>query len=328
MATAEQIKALVRSFSDGDEEIFFSVALQIAAKEARQGHKKLAAEIKELVDKAKESRDIIKKPSMSPVSIIQPRGELAGLLSASYSKTRLADVFLPENLRSKLKRVVTEQRQRNLLREHSLKPRNKILLVGPPGTGKTMTAKALSGEMSLPLFDIQLDGLITKYMGETSAKMRLIFDAISRTKGIYFFDEFDAIGGKRTLQNDVGEIRRVLNSFLQFIEEDVSDNLIIAATNHPEILDKALFRRFDDVLEYSLPSKGLILKVFKNQLHLINTKNVEWEKVIIEAKGLSFSEIVKACEDTMKENLLKNNSSSISQVLIASLKERKSFYKH
>src|SRR5262249_62234212 len=105
-----------------------------------------------------------------------------------------------------------------------------------------------------PLLGVRLDGLITKFMGETAAKLRLIFDAMTRTRGVYLFDEFDAIGGDRSLPNDVGEMRRVLNSFLQFLEADDSDSLILAATNHDELLDPALFRRFDDVIRYGPPT--------------------------------------------------------------------------
>ena len=117
-----------------------------------------------------------------------------------------------------------------------------------------MTAAAVAGELGLPLFSIQLDGLITKYMGETAAKLRVVFDAIQATRGVYLFDEFDALGGERGSKNDVGEIRRVLNSFLQFLEQDESDSLVLGATNHAGLLDRALFRRFDAVLEYALPT--------------------------------------------------------------------------
>jgi len=111
-----------------------------------------------------------------------------------------------------------------------------------------MTAKVLAYELKLPLYTIQGDRLVTKFMGETSAKLRQIFDFLQVNLGVFLFDEFDAIGGKRTMENDVGEMRRVLNSFLNFIEQDTSDSIVIAATNNPQLLDQALFRRFDDVL--------------------------------------------------------------------------------
>ena len=184
----------------------------------------------------------------------QPRGELACILTVSYPKDRLADMALDEALDLKIGRILLEQRQREKIRGHGLFPLRKLLLIGPPGTGETMTASILAGELGLPLFTVQLDGLITKYTGETAAKLRLIFDAIQSARSVCFFDEFDALGGERAIKNEVGEIRRVLNSFLQFLEQDESDSLVIGATNHVALLDRALFRRFDSVVEANLGS--------------------------------------------------------------------------
>ena len=246
MATADQVKALIRSHADGDDTRFYAIAMQVAAQAARSGHGKFAQELRELVDRVKaraKATEPVRGPE--PVPLAQPRGELAGLLTVGYPKTRVADMALPQSLGARLERVLTEQRERDRLREHGFSPIRKLLLVGPPGTGKTMTAAALAGELGLPLFTIQLDGLITKYMGETAAKLRLVFDAIQSTRGVYLFDEFDALGGERGSKNDVGEIRRVLNSFLQFLEQDHSDSIVLGATNHVGLLDRALFRRFD-----------------------------------------------------------------------------------
>ena len=198
VATADQVKALIRSHADGDDTRFYAVAIQVAAQAARSGHGKFSQELRELVDQVK-ARSKAFEPSRGPkpVPLAQPRGELAGLLTACYPKTLLADMALPDLLRSRLERVLLEQRERGRLREHGFSPIRKLLLVGPPGTGKTMTASALAGELGLPLFSIQLDGLITKYMGETAAKLRLVFDAIQSTRGVYLFDEFDALGVER-----------------------------------------------------------------------------------------------------------------------------------
>src|SRR5262245_16637095 len=262
MATSEQLKALLESYSDGDENRFLAIAMQLAAHEARQGHTKLAKELREIIDSVKSKRTL-RGVSAKTVPLVQPRGELAGLLSASYPKTRLSDMCLPPDVLGRLQRIIREHRQEHKLRSHGLAPRRKLLLVGPPGSGKTMTAAALAGEMDLPLFTIVLEVLITKFMGETAAKLRLIFDSIQQLRGVYLFDEFDAIGSKRILANDVGEIRRVLNSFLQFIEKDESSGIIVAATNHAELLDPALFRRFDDVIDFSLPNDELIEKALR-----------------------------------------------------------------
>lgn len=326
MATAEQIKALFRSHSEGDEERFYAIAMQIAAQAARKGHGKLAKELRDLIDEAKSRRDLITSTSTA-IPVVKPRGELSGLLSVEYTKTRLSDMVLSDDLRTRIQRILREQRQQNKLRNHGLSPRRKLLLVGPPGTGKTMTAAALAGELHLPLFKILLDGLITKFMGETAAKLRIVFDAIARTRGVYLFDEFDAIGGQRTLGNDVGEIRRILNSFLQFLEQDISQSLIVSATNNPSLLDTALFRRFDDVIEYALPAAVLIKKTFHSSLAVFNTHDVQWEKVIGTAEGLSHADITRVCENVAKQAVLGDSDKISTDPLIVSIFERKAAHR-
>jgi SpoVK/Ycf46/Vps4 family AAA+-type ATPase len=219
--------------------------------------------------------------------------------------------------------VLIEQRQQQNLREHGLKPRRKLLLVGPPGSGKTMTAAALAGELHLPLFTIVLDGLITKFMGETAGKLRLVFDAMQATRGVYFFDEFDAIGARRGERQDVGEIRRVLNSFLQFLEQDESHGLVVAATNHPELLDKALFRRFDDVIEYALPDPVLAQALLQARLDRFDTRGVVWSQAVEQAHNLSQAEIVRAADDAAKTILLRGGKRITSEALVQALMERR-----
>jgi AAA+ superfamily predicted ATPase len=210
--------------------------MEIAAREARHGHMKVAEQIRDLVDQARAKATHLQKRGGSVV-VLQPRGEMANLLSVSQPTIRLSSMILPEILEKRLRRVLLEQRQKGKLRKHNLETRRKLLFLGPPGTGKTMTAAALAGELHLPLFSTLLEGVITKFMGETAAKLKLIFEAMLVEKGVYLFDEFDAIGARRAQANDVGEIRRVLNSFLQLLEKDGSDNVIIAAMNHADLLD-------------------------------------------------------------------------------------------
>jgi len=325
MATADHLKALVRSHAEGDDERFYAIAMQVAAQAARQGHTKFAQELRDLVDQAKaRSKAIPSGQRTRPVPIVQPRGELAGLLTAAFPKTRLSDMALDAAVRSRIDRVLIEQRQREKILAHGLTPLRKLLLVGPPGTGKTMTATALAGELSVALFTIQLDGLITKYLGETAAKLRLIFDAIRQNRAIYLFDEFDALGGERAAKNEVGEIRRVLNSFLQFLEQDDSDSIIVAATNHPRILDKALFRRFDSVIEYHLPSPEIIERVMRDRLALLDTSHVEWSKVLDVAEGMSHSDLTRACEHAAKNAILQHRTRIETRELVEAMSERRS----
>lgn len=324
MANAEQIKALVESHIDGDDERFLSIAMQLAASAARKGHNRFAQELKKLVDSAK-SKDLpVQQGKSSPIPVVQPRGELSGLLGVEYSKIRLSDMILNETVNERLKRVILEHVQKDKLKHFGLSPRRKILLIGPPGSGKTMTASALAGEMHLPLFTIQLDGLITKYMGETSAKLRLIFDAIQQTRAVYFFDEFDAVAGKRETSNDVGEIRRVLNSFLQFLEQDNSESLVVGATNHPELLDRAVFRRFDDVIEYDVPNEHQIRKLIKERLALLSIEQVDWPVVLKEASGRSYADITNGCNDAAKDAILSDSEIVSTDALVRALRARQS----
>lgn len=324
MASAEQLKALLKSHIDGDESHFLSVAMQVAAHEAKVGHGKLAEELRAMIDSAKASHSsdgLIKKP----IPISQPRGELASLLEASYPKARLSDMILDPTVEDRLKRIIKEQRHIGKIRAHGLRPRRKLLLVGPPGTGKTLTASVLAGELGIPLFLVRLDVLITKYMGETAAKLRQIFEAVRDVRGIYFFDEFDAIGSQRGLPNDVGEIRRVLNSFLQMIEQDDSNSPIIAATNHPEVLDFALFRRFDDVVEYGLPNLPQIVAVLKSRLAGFSQPIRNWESMAHKGEGLSYAEITRASEEAIKDAIIHDRASVTEGEVGGNLEERKAF---
>ncbi len=298
MATAQQVKALLRSYSEADGEMFVSVAMQIAAHEARTGKGKLASEIKRLVDEIKTQQ---KRATVGgSVPITRPVGELAALLTATYPRTKLSEMVLATEQRESLEMVLHEYRQQSKLREHGLSARRKLLLVGPPGVGKTMTAWALAGELKLPLFAVQLHSLITKYMGETAAKLFAVFESMRHTRGVYLFDEFDAIGSMRERGNDVGEIRRVLNSFLQFLEQDESDSLIIAATNLEAILDDALFRRFDDFIRYELPSEQELRALIDNRLSSFKTNKRELGKLAKSADALSHAEVCRACDQAAK----------------------------
>lgn len=323
MANADQLKALLQSHLEGDDNRFYSVAMQVAAHEAKRGHGKLAEELRSLVDQAKARRSITPASSSKTVPISKPRGELANLLSVSYPKSRLGDMVLNNELSQQLERIIREQRHAAEILSHGLSPRRKLLLVGPPGTGKTMTASVLAGELGLPLFQVRLDGLITKFMGETAAKLRQIFESTHQTRGVYFFDEFDAIGSQRGLANDVGEVRRILNSFLQMIEQDDSHSLIIGATNHPDILDNALFRRFDDLLHYELPDEAHIASVLKSRLSRMAVKNTSWKRLATKALGLSYAELTRAADEVLKTALIDRSEKVSEKDISQALEERR-----
>ena len=314
MATAEQIKSLIRSHFSDDLERFRTVALQVAAHEARKGHGGLALDLREILNREQ-------KKVKQPISFLPT--ELEGLVLVEQTNITQSSLVMNTNLKNRITRILTEYRQKNKLKSHGLDYRRKILLSGAPGTGKTMTAKVLAKELHLPLYTIQVDRLVTKFMGETSAKLRQIFDLIKEKPGVYLFDEFDAIGSERTLDNDVGEMRRVLNAFLQFIEQDTSDSLIIAATNHPRLLDHALFRRFDDVLYYDYPKEEERKQLIENLLGTFKAIRFEWKNVLKKSEGLSHAEIDHACRDAIKHCILTDQTKVNATLLLQMIKERK-----
>lgn len=323
MATAEQIKALLKSHVDQDDQRFYSVALQVAAKEARQGHHKLASDIKALVEKS-QKRDRLTIASSNPINLIQqPKGDLKGLLELTPTSVRSNELVLSLDVRGRLDQVLVEQRQKDRLAKYELSARRKLLFTGSPGTGKTMSAAVLATELKLPLYTIILDNLITRFMGETAAKLRLIFDHIKQTRAVYLFDEFDAIGTQRGAQNDVGEIRRVLNSFLLFVEQDSSESIILAATNHPELLDKALHRRFDDIIQFEKPGEEQIKTLAEDRLAMFDTESLNWEEITAAAKGLSSAEVTRACEDAAKDAVLHHNTELTTELIVKAVNRRK-----
>lgn len=160
-------------------------------------------------------------------------------------------------------------------------------------------------------------------MGETSSKVRMVFDAVAKTRAVYLFDEFDALGGQRSATNDVGEARRVLNSFLQFLEQASPANLVVSATNHPQLLDRALFRRFDDVIEFGLPDRRGAVELIKNRLSTLDTSGVDWTAVSSEAGDMSHADLVRAAESAAKDVLLASSRVLSTKAVIQALADRR-----
>ena len=307
MATSEQILSLIRNYLNNDDSQFRKVALQISAVETKNGHVVLGRTIQDLLSK--------KNTSFSPMHIATRHKDVEDLLIQCDSFDDLKSLIASDEIVEKIKRVLKEYEKRDELQKYGLANRRKLMLYGDPGTGKTMTARVLSKELNLPFFVVRTEKVVTKFMGETGLKLSNIFDFISEVPAVYLFDEFDAIGAQRGMDNDVGEQRRILNTFLQLLERDSSESFIIAATNSVNSIDKALFRRFDDVIEYTLPDCQQRLKLLKEYLY--TAKDLDFSMIEALFEGMSHAEIKMVSADIFKDSLL--NDITITEELVKSV---------
>ena len=294
MANAEQILSLIRNHINNDDAQFRKIALQISAVEAKSGHVVIARTIQDLLKQ--------KKATFGTLNLTTPNKDVDDLLLQTETSYSFSDLVVNQEIKTKLERIVKEYVRRDELAKHGLANRRKLLLYGASGTGKTMTAQVLAKEFLLPFFIVRTEKVITKFMGETGQKLARIFDFMREVPGVYLFDEFDAIGSQRGMDNEVGEQRRILNTFLQLLERDESDGFFIAATNNVESIDKALFRRFDDVIEYDYPDKEQRLHLLKEYLYTAIDLDFSMAEPLFD--GMSHAEIKMVCSDIFKESLL------------------------
>lgn len=317
MANAEYLTELVRAHYSGDDRRFSHLLNQVIAAESRSGHSRLAERLRELRIEGTRPDSTAKATPLARA----PR-ELEQILSVGYSETKLADLVLTPETRASLERYVIEQRRAQALADHGLKPRRRLLLYGPPGGGKTMTAQALAGELKLPLVRVRLEVVFSKFLGETASTLSDIFAEATRARGVYLFDEFDALGRTRHDDNEVGEIRRVVTTFLQLLDADHSDSLLIAATNTGHALDTALFRRFDDVIELPMPTEEQRRELLSRLLRSWRIKPTG--NLVAQTAGLSFADIRAAVEDAHKDAILGDQPRPSRESISYRLTERQS----
>jgi SpoVK/Ycf46/Vps4 family AAA+-type ATPase len=299
VANAELISELVRAHYAGDQRRFGNLLNQVIASESRAGHVRLAQRLRDLRAEAEASP----QPTAKPTQLARVPPDLEHLLTVGYSEVRLSDLVLsPENHRA-LRRLITEQRAVDTLAQHGLRPRRRLLLHGPPGCGKTMAAHAIAGELRLPIIRVRLEVIFSRYLGETAATLTEIFTEASRVRGVYLFDEFDALGRTRLDNNDIGEIKRIVTTFLQLLDTTGDTaSILVAATNVGTSLDGALFRRFDDVLELAGPTREQAAELLSRLMRQWGAKP---DKTILEATaGLSFADIHAAVDDARKQAIL------------------------
>lgn len=254
MATAKQVNELIKSHYKKDNNQFDVIVSQILAHEKKLGHNNNAKDIEKILSNRK----------ANDVNTIQ-LNKNNYLLNLNQKEFRIDDLILEKSKKNQIKTIIDEYKKRDVLIESGLRNANKILLEGPPGTGKTSTAMVIATELGLPLYVVKHSYLIDSKLGETSRNIYKIFHDIHNYKGVYLFDEFDALGAKRGNNDDVAEMSRIVNTILQELDNLDSTNVILFATNRADILDSALERRFDEIIQYDyLEDPEDISKVIKS----------------------------------------------------------------
>ncbi len=315
MARADLLLSLVKTGIEGDQPTFRKTVQAIAAEEKEKRHYALAERLTELLQ--------------SPISQMSTptAGPSDSKLQNSYyvvhPKRTLNDLVLPEGVRKGCQEIIEEHHRRDLLRSYNLEPRHRILLSGPPGNGKTSLAEAFAHELMVPLFVVKYGGIIGSYLGETAKQLDSLFEKIKAQRCVVFFDEFDALGKERADPNEVGEIKRVVNSLLLQIDMMPCHVTVIAATNHSDMLDKAAWRRFQAKLLLPLPTKSMIekwLNTFRDKVghELGMSSRVLSQKL----EGLSFGEVEDFALDVQRRYILSSPSGNIKNIVQSCLKQR------
>ena len=317
MTSLAQVTGLVSAHVSRDHARFRAITLQIAAVVASRSERG-ADQLRKLVENYAANQQALS---------LVPLPSASGLLSAPTNLAMLDDMVLAPTVRDRLDRVVLEQSRRSDLLVQGLHPARKLLFTGLPGLGKTMAAGALSRALGMPMFRVELHGVISSHLGETSSKLAKVFEHVRSMPAVYLFDEFDALGTERTsLGSEAAgaEMRRVVNSLLQFIEDDRSDSLIVAATNHDQMLDSAVFRRFDEVIAFGSPTKDEVSTLVHRKLQAvedIDVAQLDMSTIYAAAATLGHADICAALDRVRKDHVLVGTAID-TRLIVASLATR------
>ncbi len=317
---ADILRLLLTSHADGDESTFRKAALQLAAAESSAGHVRVADDIRAIIARMPPTGA---RPTGPLVDIATPRGELSDILEGGHRQERLRDIVLRTQTRDLLLRLISENRSRGRLERFGVSPRRRLLFHGAPGCGKTLAAAVLAGEMGLPLMTVRIDALFSRFLGATAIQLRAIFAEMPRRPGVYLFDEFDSVAKARGDSQDVGEMNRVVTAFLQLVDADASGSLMVAATNHVELLDRAVFRRFDVIVPFDKPNYEQIADLLQLRLGAVGLSQSQAQSVARHAQGWSFAEVARSCEDAIRTMALDDREQVSEDDVMMALEELK-----
>lgn len=315
MARADLLLSLVKAGTRGDQLLFRRVVEAIIAEEGAKQHHILAKNLSELLNNNGKG---ISRPLSAASEGIQ------GLMYEVTPERSLDDLVLPKEVISSCHELAEEHYRSDLLRSHSLEPRHRVLLVGPPGNGKTSLAEALANTLMLPMLVVRYEGIVGSYLGETALRLRRLFDYVRERRCLLFFDEFDTLGKERGDLHETGEIKRVVSSLLLQMDALPSYVVIVAATNHHELLDRAVWRRFQLRLSLPKPDQAQLEEWFRRfEKRLDSPFGVSLSILTDELSGLSFGEVEEFGNDVLRRYILEIPNGSMKRIVKERLKQWK-----
>lgn len=300
---AELLRRIIKSYRSRDDEAFVSAVQKLIESERKQGHVHLAKDLSNLLNNGHTSYQLA-RPTAALGNPPRSKAEGLSLIEVRRPAKTLRDIVLGEETKSEIQRVLDEFSKRSSLAEFGLTPKKKLLFFGPPGNGKTLCAEVLAGELDLPLFYVRFDGLVASYLGETAANLRRVFDYAAHGLGILFFDEFDALGKSRDDHEDVGELKRVVNSYLQLLDNYDGPGPVIAATNYERLLDYALWRRFDALVFFPQATEAQLARYLATRLAAFELRGFGPKEAAQWCQGSSFSDAARTCTEALKTMIL------------------------
>ena len=296
MARADLLLALVQSGAGGDDLAFRRAAEALIAEEEGKKHGVLAGQLADA---------LTKRRNPSNVALLARNDAAAALLHELEPERRVTDLVLPSIARQSVNELVEEHHRRDLLRSHGVEPRHRILLVGPPGGGKTSLAEAIATELAVPLMSVRYEGLIGSFLGETATRLETLFAAVRLRPCVLFFDEFDAIAKERGDTHETGEIKRVVSSLLLQVDKLPSYVVVVAATNHAELLDRAVWRRMQLRVELPPPTRAAKIEWLSAWSHRTGVDFGLAPKTIAEKlTNVSFAELEEFALDVQRRSIL------------------------
>lgn len=316
---AELVENLIIAHCSGNEQLFSEALNRLAGDEEKKGNTPTASRLRRAYESKKKTESTAQdfRASLTSASLYSsgsinatPRDKdsLLELYEIVQPDISFADVILPENQKQILTQVIQEQKNSEKLIQHSMAPINRVLLCGPPGCGKTMTAYALARELNLPVAYVRLDGLVSSYLGQTSTNLRKVFDAVKNQRIVLFLDEFDAIAKKRDDSNELGELKRVVTTLLQNFDNMPVNVLLIAATNHEHLLDPAIWRRFNVTITLDLPTEKQRMIMIQRWIDKYKIEGKISSKSLAKVtKGLSGAGIAELMTAAAKKMLMKGS---------------------